>query len=216
MRPLYNILEDCSNAIKTATANQNKDFQLPEEMKTEARNCHQKINIQSLFFYMLVTYYACFFSILAVWLPMLIFYREIVNHPSFLLVKIWLLQGASYNQIQVIYHQVFKHFVQLKYIILIALVLFTISISHYIYSLDSYNFKYYLIPDSVLIHCQQEFGYKIFMLYEKYATELPFSKDYLYYFFGFSTFRELSANLNALSIFILIVFRLVQIIRRPK
>jgi hypothetical protein len=216
MRALYEVLKDCSNAIKTATANQNKDFQISEELKTEARESHKKINMKSLFFYMLVTYYASFFSILAILLPILIFYRETINHPNFLLAKIWLLQGASYNQVQVIYHQVFKHFVQLKYIVLVALIIFTVSISHYVYNFDSCNFKYYLIPDSVLVHCQQEFGYKIFSQYEKISFDLLFSKDWLYFIFGFSTFRELSSNLNALSIFVLIVFRLVQIIRRPK
>lgn len=210
------ILVNCINKIKTATANQNENFQIDEELKTEVRRSHKFIDIKILTIYMFLTYLISFISVAAIILPLLIYYYTIKNHPSFRLAILWLHEGASYNQIEVVYYQIFRHFIKFRYIFFIGTILLCLSCFHYVYNFSFLNIGFYFFPSNIEQYLYNELGLNIFKQYEQLQIDLPFSKDWLYYIFAFSPFREFSANLNTFSILVLIFFRLIQIVRRPK
>jgi hypothetical protein len=214
---LYINLLECSDAVKTASQNGTLDFQIDENLKSETRRSYKLINIFILIILANITYCISYLTPFIIIIPILIYFSYIKRHPSLQLAKIWLFEGANVNQIRVINNQIFSHIISLKYIIIFGLIILSLSVLHYFYNFSEYviHIQYF---DFILEILKNNYSRNVITFYNKILNniDISLSINNLYFVFGYSNFREFSANLNYVSILIIVFANIIQIIRRPQ
>ncbi len=208
-----NNLINCLNAIKTAQNNKIKDFKIDEDLKFETRKDYKSTNPFKILFLMVITYVLSLYSIIAYTIIIYVGYAYITKHPGFKMFILRWQHGATRNQLNVIYYQVFSHIPKLRYVLILPTFLLFISILNYtpLYP-QSLQINHILFLDSVNFLQSANANVKI-LVDNLHNNKI---KDFVIFMWAFSESRAVSAYLNTLIIAYFAIMSTIQIFKRPQ
>jgi len=199
-------------SLKSAQNNKISDYQIDETLRSDTRISYRYQNPFFLITVSFIIYFISFYSVIANAIVLYILFKYILLHPSFSLLKLWFKEGATKNQIDVIYYQIFNHTFLLRYTLIIPVV--TISLSCYSYAVLGNSFGINLIFFKSVISSYSDINIYVSRILENMNNNEV--KDLLRYSLMYSEVRAVPALLNFIAVFFLTLISMVQVIRRPK
>lgn len=204
-------LIECLSAVKTAKSNKIKNFKIDENLKAETIKTRIYFNPISLFILSVITYIISYYSALSVMFVAYIYFKYISKHPTFKLMILWLKHGATRNQIEVIYYQVFNHVFKLRYTLLVPSITIFLVILFYTTKTPFDSFDLVLFEPIISVFSDIN-NITIFIIN---AVENDTLKEIFIYSLSYSPIRATAAFLNTFAVLFLVLINTLQIFRRP-